>query len=88
MKVTLKFDAGELGDLDIDTNTDHGNPDKVFLDGEDITDNGPMIDVLLKVIGPISYQARLQKAQEIAKTIDPSDAYKKQRDLQLEQEGA
>lgn len=87
MLVKMIFKLGELGDCEIVTDMDHGNPDNVFLDGVEITHDAALVDVIMRLIGPELYQKRLMSATAIRSTlVDDSDAYKRSRDLRLERE--
>lgn len=67
MEVTLRFPCGVLGYLEIQTNTDHGNPDFVWLGGVDISADGPFIDSLMLMLGERYTNALKEKGREITR---------------------
>lgn len=67
MKVTVRFHLGILGELEIETDTEHGNPDVVKIDTVDFSHNGPLVDFLMLQLGE-SYQKALRNAER-AKAI-------------------
>lgn len=60
MKIDITYDLGEVV---IETDTNHGNVEAVFIDGLDVSDL-TAVEMIIKVIGEEKWQ------QLISKTID------------------
>lgn len=70
MKVTLgPFNFGLLGQCKIQTDTEHGNPDVVSIDGVDISSNGPTVDFIMLQLGERFTKALIRAESEYSQKL-------------------